>query len=77
MDSLDRHQIEIAYWRNQKLRNWRTFDYDHQSMKQRQATGYRSGEALQHHVDAVHHGTFTPTCQACREIKARETSCRK
>lgn len=32
---------------------------------------FKDGQALQHHVRAVHEGVFSPDCPACQELLRR------
>lgn len=38
------------------------------SMRQIQAGGYRTGDALKNHIRTMHDGKIDPDCRACREI---------
>lgn len=45
-------------------------------LRRSQTRGYRSGLALQKHMDATHGGVFTPTCPACVEVERKTREAR-
>jgi hypothetical protein len=54
------------------FKSWQTHGTMTAKQKTRQIARYRSGEALQVHIDSAHGGVVDPKCPGCKEILAKQ-----
>jgi len=54
-----------------KPNNWINPRDDYAICRAKQVVGYRTGSALQSHINTCHGGQVSDTCPACKEIQRK------